>query len=148
MDYGKDIVHCIEHLEMNQAVCCVSSEKESGFWKVNLCIINRHAEIRNHHLNKKVLKCSALKAWDTHLWSNGEGPETAPVEEHVVPGQEDIVAGSSNESHPPKFALDESKFPPGESGGDGGEWRYAQHHQEARGYGACVEEGRTVRRGW
>lgn len=62
------------------------------------------------------------------LWSNGEGPEAPPVEEHVVPGQEDVVAGGSDESHPPKPALDERKFPPGESGCDGGERGYAQHH--------------------
>ena len=56
-----------------------------------------------------------------HLWTNRKCSEAAPVEEHVVPGQEDVMTGSSDESHPPQLALDESEFPPGESGGDGGE---------------------------
>ena len=56
-----------------------------------------------------------------HLWADGERPEAAPVEEHVLPGQEDIMTGRGDQSHPPKFALNESEFPPGESGGDRGE---------------------------
>lgn len=62
-----------------------------------------------------------------------------------MPGQEDVVEGGGDESYPPKLALDEGELPPGKSGGDGWERRYAQHHQQARGYGACGGKGGTVK---